>query len=175
VGESADPTTKKEPSRLTKTIAPREGKAQELAALLQGHAAVQSGEEWRSPLVPRATARVLQAAREREQTAGLGRNRSERRGPAVGYRTGDEDGTRKTAEGILRVKVPQSRGVAEPPRSQRWGKLATTSDRLTTRLVERVVGGRSQRDIAAALAQSLGPCGRSKSALRTMTDTLSQE
>ena len=71
--------------------------------------------------------------------------------------------------------MPQSRGLAEASRSQGWSKLAQPSDRLTTLIVEMFVGGRSQRDIAAALEKALGPCGLSKSAIRPMTDTLSQE
>ena len=41
-------------------IAPSAVKAQELAALLQGDTAVNSGEEWLSTLVQLATERVLQ-------------------------------------------------------------------------------------------------------------------
>ena len=126
---------------MTKRIAPSEVKTQELAALLQGHTEVDSGEERLSTLVQLATERVLQDALEREQTELLGRNRYERRGTAPGYRHGYEDGPLKTAEGVLRVKVPQSRGLEEAPRSQVWAKLARTSDRLKTLIVERFVGG----------------------------------
>jgi putative transposase len=160
---------------MTKRIAPSEVKAQELAALLQGHTEVNSGEEWLSTLVQLATERVLQDALEREQTELLGRHRYERCGTASGYRNGYEDGTLKTAEGVLRVKVPQSRGLAETPRSQVWAKLAKTSDRLKTLIVEMFVGGMSQRDIEAALEKALGQFVLSKSAISTMTDTLSQE
>ena len=71
---------------MTKRIAPSEGKAQELAALLQGQIVVKSGEEWLSTVVQLATERVLQDALEREQTECLGRRRYERRGLAAGYR-----------------------------------------------------------------------------------------
>jgi putative transposase len=73
------------------------------------------------------------------------------------------------------VKVPQGRGLDPPYRSQVWAKLAATSDRLKTLIGEMFVGGRSQRDIAAALEKALGQCVLSKSAISTMTDTLSQE
>jgi hypothetical protein len=65
---------------MTKKIAPSEVQAQELAALLQGHTEVHSGEEGLSTLVQLATERVLQDARKREQTALLGRHRYERCG-----------------------------------------------------------------------------------------------
>jgi putative transposase len=160
---------------MSKRIAPSEVKAQELAALLQGHTEVESGEEWLSTLVQLATERVLQDALEREQTELLGRNRYERCRHSAGYRNGYEDGTLKTAEGVLRVKLPQSRGLEETPRSQVWAKLAKTSDRLKTLIVEMFVGGMSQRDIEAALEKSLGQFVLSKSSISTMTDTLSQE
>jgi transposase-like protein len=92
-----------------------------------------------------------------------------------GYRNGYEDRTLKTAEGVLGVKVPQVRGRDEPYRSQVWANLAKTSDHRKTLIVEMFVGGMSQRDIAAALEKALGQFVLSKSAISTMTDTLSQE
>jgi transposase-like protein len=65
----------------------------------------------------------------------------------VGYRNGYEDGTLKTAEGVLRVKVPQIRGQEEPYRSPLWSQVASTSDVLKRLIVEMYVGGMSQRDI----------------------------
>jgi hypothetical protein len=99
-------------------IAPSAVKAQELAVLLQGDTAVNSGEEWLSTLVQLATERVRQETFEQEQVEVLGRSRSERRGAAGGYRNGDEDGTLKTAAGVLRVKVPPVRGMDTPYRSR---------------------------------------------------------
>jgi transposase-like protein len=93
----------------------------------------------------------------------------------LAYRNGYEEGPLKTAEGVLRVKVPQSRGCEEIPRSQIWATLAKTSDRLKSLTVEMLVGGMSQSDIAAALENSLGPCVLSKSSISTITDMLSQE
>ena len=55
-----------------------------------------------------------------------------------------------------------------------WAKLATTSDRLKTLIVEMLVGGMSQRDIAAALEKALGQFVLSKSSISTIADTLSQ-
>jgi transposase-like protein len=55
-----------------------------------------------------------------------------------------------------------------------WAKLATPSERLTTLIVERFVGGMSPRDIEAALEKALGPCVLSTSAVSPITDTLSQ-
>jgi transposase-like protein len=95
-------------------IAPGAVKAQELAALLQGQTEASSGEELWSTLVQLATERMLQEALEQEQAEVLGRSRYERRGATQGDRNGYEDGTLKTAEGVLRVKVPQVRGLQTP-------------------------------------------------------------
>jgi transposase-like protein len=81
---------------------------------LQGQSDAQSGEEVLSALVRLSTERVLQEALEHEQAEALGRARYARRSGTGGYRNGYEDGTLKTAEGVLRVKVPQIRGQEEP-------------------------------------------------------------
>jgi putative transposase len=128
-------------------IAPSEKKAQELRAMLQGQEEAQSGEEVLSTLVRLSTERVLQEALEQEQAEALGRGRYERRDGAAGYRNGYEAGTLKTAEGVVRVQVPQIRGQAAPYRSPLWSQVATTSDVLKRLLIEMYVGGMSQRDM----------------------------
>jgi transposase-like protein len=99
---------------MEKKIAPSAVKAQELRAMLQGQSEVQSGEELLSLLVRLSTERVLQEALEHEQGEVLGRGRYEPRRERPGYRNGYENGTLKTAEGVLRVKVPQVRGREGP-------------------------------------------------------------
>jgi transposase-like protein len=121
---------------MEKKRAPSEVKAQALRALLQGQTDAQSGEELLSTLVRLATERVLQAALEQEQAEALGRGRYEARGEQAGYRNGYEKGTRKTAEGVFRVKLPQIRGREEPYRSPLWRQVATTSDVLKRLIVE---------------------------------------
>ena len=160
---------------MTRKIAPSMAKAQEILALLQGQTEANSGEELLSALVRLSTEQVLQETLEREQAEALGRDRYERRETARGYRNGYTDGTLKTAEGVLRVKVPQVRGGDSPYHSQVWADLAKTSDRLKTLIVEMFVGGMSQRDIEATLEKALGQFVLSKSAISTMTDTLYQE
>jgi transposase-like protein len=99
---------------MKKRIAPSEVKAQELGAMLQGQGEAQRGEELLSALVRLSTERVVQEALEHEQAQALGRGRYERRDGVSGYRNGSEAGTRKTAEGVLRVQGPQIRGREEP-------------------------------------------------------------
>ena len=93
----------------------------------------------------------------------------------LGYRNGYENGTLKTAEGVLRVKLPQIRGREEPYRSPLWRQVATTSDVLKRLIVEMYVGGMSQRDIEYSLESALGQFVLSKSTVSELTDTLSEE
>jgi putative transposase len=160
---------------MEKRIAPSEQKAQELRALLDGQSEAQSGSEWLSALVRLSTERVLQEALEQEQAETLGRARYERRAGSQGYRNGYEDGTLKTAEGVVRLKVPQISGRAEPGRSALWEGLAHTSDILKRLIVEMYAGGMSQRDIEYGLEKALGQFVLSKSTVSELTETLSQE
>lgn len=160
---------------MSQRIAPSEQKAQELRALLDGQHEAQSGSELLSALVRLSTERILQEALEEEQTAALGRARYERRAGSSGYRNGYEDGTLKTAEGVLRLKVPQISDRAEPVRSQLWEGLANTSEILKRLIVEMYAGGMSQRDIEYSLEKALGEFVLSKSTVSELTGTLRQE
>jgi putative transposase len=160
---------------MSQRIAPSEQKAQELRAMLAGQSEAQSGGEWLSTLVRLSTERVLQEALEQEQAETLGRARYERRAGSQGYRNGYEEGTLKTAEGVLRLKVPQISGRTEPARSQLWSGLANTSEILKTLIVEMYAGGMSQRDIEYSLEKALGQFVLSKSAVSALTETLTQE
>jgi putative transposase len=160
---------------MEKKIAPSARKAQEIQALGQGQLDAQSGEEVVSTLVRLSTERVLQEALEEEQAVALGRGRYERREEERGYRNGYEQGTLKTAEGVLRVEVPQIRGREEPYRSPLWRQVGKTSDVLKRRIVEMYTGGLSQRDIEFGLEKALGQFVLSKSAVSELTDSLAQE
>jgi putative transposase len=160
---------------MSQRIAPSEGKAQELRALLQGQNEAQSGEELLSTLVRLSTERIVQEALEHEQAETLGRERYERGERELGYRNGYEAGTLKTAEGVLRVKVPQIRGREEPYRSQLWNNMANTSEGLRRLIIEMYVGGMSQRDIEQSLEKALGQFVLSKSTVSELTDSLTQE
>jgi putative transposase len=160
---------------MEKKIAPSERKAQELSALMHGQREAQSGEELLSTLVRLSTERVLQDALEQEQAEALGRGRYERREEEGGYRNGYERGTLKTAEGVLRVQVPQIRGRDEPYRSQLWSQVAKTSEVLKRLIVELYAGGLSQRAMESSLEKALGQFVLSKSAVSELTDSLAQE
>jgi putative transposase len=160
---------------MEKKLAPSERKAQELQALLQGELGAETGEELLSTLVRLSTERVLQEALEDEQAMALGRERYERRDGQLGSRNGYESGTLKTAEGVLRVQVPQIRGRQEPYRSSLWSQMAKTSEVLKQLIVEMYAGGLSQRDIEYSLEKALGQFVLSKGAVSEITATLTQE
>jgi putative transposase len=160
---------------MEKRIAPSEQKAQALRALLQGQAEGESGEELLSLLVRLSTERILQEALEQEQAVALGRGRYELRGEKVGYRNGYENGTLKTGEGILQVKVPQIRGQAEPYRSQLWQTVGKTSEVLKRLIVEMYVGGMSQRDIEQGLESAVGHFLLSKRTVSNIAESLAEE
>jgi transposase-like protein len=143
--------------------------------MLEGQSEAQNGGELLSALVRLSTERVLQEALEQEQAETLGRARYERRAGSQGYRNGYEDGTLKTAEGVLRLKVPQISGRPEPVRSQLWDGLANTSEILKTLIVEMYAGGMSQRDIEYSLEKALGQFILSKSTVSELTETLTRE
>ena len=88
--------------------APSERQAPEIARWLHGPHEGSDGQALVSALVRLSTARVLQEALEHEQAETLGRDRYERREAPWGYRHGYEAGTVKTAEGVLRLQVPQT-------------------------------------------------------------------
>jgi transposase-like protein len=122
-----------------------------------------------------STERILQEALEAEQAVALGRNRYEPLRESQGYRNGYENGTLKTGEGVLRVKRPQIRGREEPYRSQLWRNVATTRDVLKKLIVERSVGGMSQRDIEAGLEQAMGQFVVSQSRVSAIAESLPEE
>ena len=160
---------------MEKRIAPSEQKAQALRAVLQGQSEGQSGEELLSLLVRLATERIVQEALEREQAEALGRGRYEARGEKSGYRNGYENGTLKTGEGVLHVKVPQIRGQADPYRSQLWRNVGNTSDVLKKLILEMYVGGMSQRDIEYGLEKAVGQFVVSKSTGSEMAESVTEE
>jgi transposase-like protein len=160
---------------MEKRIAPSEQKAQALRALLEGQTEGQNGEELLSLLVRLSTERVVQEALEHEQAATLGRGRYEARGKRPGYRNGYENGTLKTAEGVVRVKVPQVRGQEEPYRSRLWQNVGVTSEVLKRLILEMYVGGMSQRDIEYSLEKAVGQFVLSKSTVSELSESLTEE
>lgn len=125
---------------------------------------------------------LVQQALEQEQEDFLGRSRYERRGGGVAeedagdrpaYRNGYEQGRLNTAEGEVRVRVPQVRGSASPYRSKLMEFLGGNSEALERLVVEMYARGLSTRDVEECFRdQSSGELLISRSAVSEITDRL---
>ena len=73
------------------------------------------------------------------------------------------------------MKLPQIRGQQEPYRSQLWCNVGTTSAVLKRLIVEMDVGGMSQRDIEYSLEQAVGQLVLSKSTVREIAESVTEE
>lgn len=129
-----------------------------------------------SRLVELATAQVVQSLVEAEQTDYLGgRGRYQPRDPEAGHRgsrNGYVDGSVRTAEGEIGVRVPQVRGTAEPFRSTLMGFLEGNSEVLERLAMEMYVRGMSTRDVEDAFRDATGELLLSRSAVSEITDQL---
>jgi putative transposase len=110
---------------------------------------------------------LVQQALEQEQEDFLGRARYERGGGGGGgggggegagddrpaHRNGYEQGRLKTAEGEVKVRVPQVRGSSSPYRSRLMEFLGGNSEALERLVVEMYARGLSTRDVQLATKQ----------------------
>lgn len=161
-------------------ISPSEMLDKELRALLwDGINGAESGNIL-SVLMRQATAKVIQEALESELTQFLGRERYER------YRSDDEtqqkplrngykERTLRTAEGPIKIQLPQVRNTTEPYQSTLWQFLKGNSDVLQWLVVEMYARGLSMRDIEDAFTDKDGNCLISKSQASELTDSLRQD
>lgn len=128
---------------------------------------------------------LLQQALEQEQEDFLGRGRYDERrsggvsqeedaaGDRPAYRNGYEHGRLNTAEGEVRVRVPQVRGSASPYRSKLMEFLSGNSEALERLVVEMYARGLSTRDVEECFRdQASGELMISRSAVSEITDQL---
>lgn len=129
---------------------------------------------------------LVQQALEQEQEDFLGRARYQRRHPQddrpertedqlreYPYRNGYEQGKLRTAEGEVRVKVPQVRGASAPYRSKLMEFLGGNSEALERLVVEMYARGLSTRDVEECFRdQTSGEPMISRSAVSEITDQL---
>lgn len=131
-----------------------------------------------SELVRLGARKLIQELLDAEVTEVLGREPYERRGePPVGYRNGYKERRVDTAEGRLRVDVPQVRDTAEPFRSALWPAVQRRSEVLERLVVELYARGLSTRDIEDALTDMTGHQEPllSRSTVSQLTDSLWEE
>ncbi|MEX2549628.1 MAG: IS256 family transposase, partial [Nitriliruptoraceae bacterium] len=101
---------------------------------------------------------VFQAALEGEVTEFLGRDRYARGDRArQGHRNGYAPTTVKTTAGPVTLQRPKVRGTLERFSSRLLGKHVTRTNALESLVISGWVRGLSDRDITAALAETLGP------------------
>lgn len=126
---------------------------------------------------------LVQQALEQEQEDFLGRGRYQRR-VEIGeegddeervarYRNGYERGSLRTAEGEVRVKVPQVRGASSPYSSRLMEFLSGNSEALERLVVEMYARGLSTRDVEECFRdEATGELMISRSAVSEITDQL---
>jgi putative transposase len=122
---------------------------------------------------------VLQTALEAEVEEFLGRARYERRGD--GDRPGSRNGhqppmTVKTTMGAVQLQRPKLRGTDQAFCSRLFGAGVTRTNALESLVISGWVGGLSDRDIEATLAEVLGPeAALSKSTVSRICAAIAEE
>jgi putative transposase len=127
-----------------------------------------------SVLVDTVTRLVVQELLEGEQADFLGgRGRYARRGEGqFGSRNGYEQARIRSAEGAIKVRVPQVRGTEEPYRSGLMSFLEGNSEVLDRLVTEMYARGLSTRDVEDAFRDATGELLISKTAVSEITDQL---
>ncbi|MDI6808294.1 MAG: transposase, partial [Candidatus Eisenbacteria bacterium] len=117
---------------------------------------------------------ILQKVLEMEVDDFLGRERYERvaEGAVTGYRNGYEAKRVHTAEGTVRLQVPQVRENLEPFESMWLQTIGKRSKRLMELVPMLYVKGMSQRDIEDALIEALGVEGTGRSVITEVCKSL---
>ncbi len=157
---------------------PRIPARERLAEEVDGLRSRADGETLTSDLVRLGARKLIQELLEAEVTEALGREPYERR-PELppGYRNGYKQRRVDTAEGRLRVDVPQVRDTSEPFRSELWPAIRRRSEVLERLVVELYARGLSTRDIEDALIDLTGSEQPllSRSTVSHLTDSLWDE
>jgi transposase-like protein len=135
-------------------------------------------EEPLSTLVRLAAQLVGQELLEEEVRDYLERDHYERRRQSEahrGYRNGYRPATLDTAEGRVRLEVPQLRNTPEPRQSRLAQFLRGNTEVLETLAVEMYSRGLSTRDIEDALTEATGARLLTRTAVSELTDRLWEE
>ena len=142
-------------------IAPSERMEQELLG------AMATSEDPLGEAARRGAQLILQRELEREVDEFLGRKRYKRspEGAVTGYRNGYEPKRVHTAEGTVKLEVPQLRENLEPFESMWLKAIGKRSKRLLELVPMLYVKGMSQRDIEDALIEALGVEGTGRSVI----------
>ena len=154
-------------------IPPSEQIQKQIDALLEGEWA--NGDELVTKLILLGAQHLGQEMLEQEVTDYLGRGHYERREESRehrGYRNGYRPANMDTAEGRVKLQVPQVRESLEPYRSTLVDFLRGNSDVLERLAVEMYTRGLSTRDIEDAFREVTGDLLLSRTAVSAITDQL---
>jgi len=154
-------------------IPPSERIQKQIDALLEGNWT--DGEDFVTKLILLGAQHLGQEMLEQEVTDYLGRSHYERREKSNehrGYRNGYRPARMDTAEGRVKLQVPQVRESAEPYRSTLVDFLRGNSDVLERLAVEMYTRGLSTRDIEDAFSEVTGDLLLSRTAVSVITDRL---
>jgi putative transposase len=133
-------------------------------------------EDLLSLLLKKSVAKIIQEILEQEISDYLGRDYYQRTPEAVtGYRNGYEPKTLKTAEGKIKIDVPQLRNTAQTYRSSLLKRFGTNTSELERLAIEMYVRGLSTRDIEDTLKDANGKKLISKDGVSQITESLSDE
>ena len=149
-----------------KRIPPSERIQKQIDALLEGEWA--TGDELFTKLILLGAQHLGQEMLEQEVTDYLGRGHSERREESnenSGYRNGYRPARMDTAEGRVKLQVPQVKESAEPYRSRLVDFLRGNSDVLERLAVEMYTRGLSTRDIEDTFREVTGDLLLSRTAV----------
>jgi putative transposase len=155
-----------------KRIAPSERIEQDLQKLLRE--GLDTSERPVSELIKLAAQKIVQEALEQEVAEFLGRERYARREEhQQGLRNGYEPGRIRSAEGEIRVQVPQVRELDRPYRSKLMEFLGGNSDVLEYLVVQMYTRGLSTRDVEEAFRDpQTGELLLGRTAVSELTDSL---
>ena len=133
-------------------------------------------EDLLSILIKKSVAKIIQETLEQEISDYLGRDYYQRKSDAeTGYRNGYEPKTFKTAEGKIKIDVPQLGNTDQTYRSSFLKRFGTNTSELERLAIEMYVRGLSTRDIEDTLKDSNGNNLISKDGVSQITASLSDE
>jgi transposase-like protein len=133
-------------------------------------------EDLLSLLIKKSVAKIIQETLEQEISDYLGRDYYQRKPEAVtGHRNGYEPKTLKTAEGKIKIDVPQLRNTDQTYRSSFLKRFGTKTSELERLAIEMYVRGLSTRDIEDTLKDANGNNLISKDGVSQITESLSDE
>lgn len=119
---------------------------------------------------------VVQQVLGQEVVDYLGRERYERQPEATGYRNGYKPGRIRSAEGEIRVEVPQVRDTDEPYQSRLMDFIRGNSDVLDYLVTQMYTRGLSTRDIEDSFRDpQTGKSLLSRTAVSEITESLWEE